>query len=359
MKMLLREALYLAVALAASWWFFLRPPPEVVGVARQAPGPMLPVELIPLLVASGESEETAAAPAVAPDAGVELDEWLEEGPEEVPEEWLASPSSPPPPELGTPEGEEQDEPGARAIDPEPSDPPVEPPANATAAEQASPREPDVPVEQPAAESATATGAAGPPRDVPELMRDPTLLAAAGAELSGEERRGFATVLLAAPEEQLAIARFFGEELVLVPRAAIDPETADPRWFRVAEEIARVEEVRGRPPLERYRQYRDLLDYEYARLPDVLRDLRRRVVSRRDVYVFAALIPAREWAVVVARRNDALALAGRELAEVRSLTLRYLELGAGAFDLAVDHVVFADGSRYRPPSSIAEKGAGTR
>lgn len=333
MRVLLREALYLAIALGVSWWFFLRPAPEVVGVARHTPGPTLPVELIPLLIAEGESEAKPAAPAV-----------------EQRDETHASSSAPPPPELGTPEGVVREEMGARALESEPSE---------TVAEQESPRESDVPEESPAAESATATGPADAPQAVSELMRDPTLLAAAGAELSGEERRGFATVLLAAPEDQLAIARFFGEELVLVPRAAIDPETADPRWFRVADEPARVEEVRGRPLLERYRQYRDLLDYEYARLPDVLRELRLRVVSRRDVYVFAALIPAGEWAVVVARRNEALAHAMRDLADVRSFTLRYLELGAGAFDLAVDHVVFADGSRYRPPMTTAEKGAGTR
>ena len=330
----------------------------------------------------------------------------------------APPPMPPPPELGTPEGEPR-EPSARAPEPEPREPAGEASAGEGQSETAGARTPpsaaprgsedaaapvaseesraepppaaapeppvlELPAAQPvpvarqsepsptkSASAATPEAGApsseeGPraqqvrdgPRDVSALMRDPTLLAAADAEIAGEERRGFATVLLAAPEDQLAIARFFGEELVLVPREALDPEASEPHWFRVATGSAQVEEVHGRAPLEGYRQYRDLFDYDYSRLPDAVRELRRRSASRRDVYVFAALIPAREWAVVVARRGEALARSGRELAEVRRFVLRYLELAEGAFDLTVDHIVFADGSRY-PPHSAAEKGTRTQ
>jgi len=60
-------------------------------------------------------------------------------------------------------------------------------------------------------------AAPAPRPAAELRHDPRLLSLARAELAETTRHGFATVLLASPEEQIDIARSFGEALVLVPR----------------------------------------------------------------------------------------------------------------------------------------------
>ena len=59
------------------------------------------------------------------------------------------------------------------------------------------------------------------------MSDSELLASAKSELSGEVRKGFSTVFITAPEDQIAIAKFFSEELVLVPRMAMDPKATDP------------------------------------------------------------------------------------------------------------------------------------
>jgi len=180
------------------------------------------------------------------------------------------------------------------------------------------------------------------------MTNGELLASARSELSGEVRKGFSTVFVTAPEDQVAIARFFGEELVLVPRAAMDPEATDSAWFRVSDSpAARIEHVRGHPPLARYRQYRDLFDYEYARLPGPLRDLRRSVLLRSEVYLFAALIPPGEWAAVIGRRREALERSGRAAADVRRFVVRYDRQGEGTYDIAVQEIVFQDGTRFRP------------
>ena len=183
------------------------------------------------------------------------------------------------------------------------------------------------------------------------MADSELLEVAAAELAGERPRGFDTTLLCAPEEQVEIARFFGEELVLVPWRAMDPEATDVTYFRLevgaGASGGRVEAVHGRPPLEGYRQFRDLFEYEYSRLPEPLRELRRSVLTRTEVFLFAALIPASEWALVVGRRREALAEAGAEHEDVREFILHYVRLADGAFDLRVEEIVFADGSRYRP------------
>jgi hypothetical protein len=339
------------IALCLSWWMFLRPAADAVGVARGSPGPMLSVELTPVLVADDESVAAVAPPAAAPDAEAAAEEGADDS--------LGGASAPPPPELGTPEGELREELGAKTTETDSSEPAPDPPSGETLATEASSAESSEPEAAPTPRSESSTNPAEASSSVAAQMRDPSLLAAAEEEISGKERRGFTTVFLAAPEAQLAIARYFGEELVLVPRAAIDPEANDPRWYRVDGSPERVEEVRGRPPLEQYRQYRDLLDYPYARLPDVLRELRRRAISRRDVYVFAALVPVREWAVVVARRNEVLTQAGRDLSDVRSFVLRYLDLGDGTFDLAVEDVVFADGAHYHPLRKEEEKEARTQ
>jgi len=359
------------------------PPPEEVAPApiartEAAPIPVAPLEAPRVEVAGVEVEEqdaSSAASAPPPPRAESAAAEVDSAPSGAP--------APPPPELGAPEGTPREAPApvpVAAKAPESSPPPRQPPPPAPTPESPPPRasehvalpatrapvevapQPEIPEQSPVASSAAASAARQPEtpspagdahaasdaedaREVAELMRDPALLAAAAAELGGEERRGFATVLLATPEEQLAIARFFGEELVLVPRQTLDPGAQDPHWFRVAPEDGHVEELRGRPALEQYRQYRDLFDYEYSRLPETLRELRRSLLARGDVYLFAALLPAREWAVVIARRAEALARSGRDPEDVRTFVLRYRPLAGGSFDLAVDHVVFADGSRY--------------
>ena len=181
--------------------------------------------------------------------------------------------------------------------------------------------------------------------VDELMNDVELVEAARREMNGEVRRGFATVIVSAPEDQLDLARAFGEELVLVPKAALDPENPG-RWYRLSLDAgARVVPVDGPVPLARYTQYRDLFAFDYERLPEPLRTLRRQVVARSDVYLFAALIPAAEWAVVIGRREDALAQSTRSLEEVESFVLRAVRRTDGSFDFDVDEIAFADGTRF--------------
>ncbi len=178
------------------------------------------------------------------------------------------------------------------------------------------------------------------------MEDAQLVADARRELSGEVRRGFRTDLLCAAEDQIDIARFFGEQLVLVPRQALDPDVESPRWYRLdVDGQPFVETVSDREPLELYRQYRDLFDYEYARLPEALRRLRRSVLARSEIYLFAALIPVPEWAVVVGRRREALASTGRDLTEVSRFVLRYERRADDGFDLRVQEIVFSDGTRH--------------
>ncbi len=330
-----RHALLLALSAALSWWLLLGWPPRpslpqapdeapasvallpllLAPVADVAPEPEPAPEPTPELEPAPEPEapepprpDPVVAAATTPDPQPPVEAPAEPEPELEPEEPGASThdETPPPPELGAPEGEL--EPGGSAAPDEP-----------TVAEQ-----------------------------VGALMRDEELLDEARAELAGERTHGFATVLVAAPEEQVEIARFFGEELVLVPRSTLDPDAARPRYFRLGVDgDAQVEAVAGRPPLERYRQYRDLFDYEYGRLPESLRSLRRSVLARSEVYLFAALIPTSEWAVVVARRREALRDADAELGDVRRFVLRYVRAEDGAFDLRVEEIVFADGSRYRP------------
>lgn len=243
--------------------------------------------------------------------------------------------TPPPPELGTPDGAEELPPSdveTGTADPEPA---LDPATEAEAPE-------------PIAASAA--------RASEELMADPELRAAARAELSGEASHGFATVLLASPREQLDIAHFFGEELLLIPRASIDPRQERPHYFRLdGRTPPRVERVDARPPLESWRQYRDLFDYEYAALPNPLRELRRSVLARGEIYLFAALVPAREWAVVVGRRREALEASQRAPSEVRRYVLRYQRRADAGYDLRVEEIQFTDGSRFQPQAVPAHPG----
>lgn len=305
-----RQLLFLALASGVSWWFLLRVPtdseaipvpsdiPAALSVDTQIDAPEPPSKAGP---ASAEplAKTAPSQPTPAQDR-----------------------SAPPPPELGAPEGK---------TDPEATPVPAEV-AHKDRAE-----------EIPLAESS------GTPVD--ELRQDPELLEEARREFEGEVRRGFSTVLLAAPEDQLDLARTFGEELVLVPRAALDPSAANPTYFRLRRSGSpSVERVQQSPPLESYRQYRDLFDYEYSRLPEPLRELRRSVVSRDEVYLFAALIPVSEWAVVLGRRQEALEQLGTDPDSIRRFTLRYVRTRTGGFDLQVEQVELADGSIRRMPTN---------
>ena len=70
------------------------------------------------------------------------------------------------------------------------------------------------------------------RTFASCQADEALMAQARVELSEGARKGLTTVLLAAPEEQLEIARFFSEEVVLVPRSTLG-EGASPRPEQLA------------------------------------------------------------------------------------------------------------------------------
>lgn len=314
----LRELLFFGMALSVSWWLFLMNPDDVSAPVEAEVEPrdtrVLPVAVLPEVVASSATVVAEAEP---------VQEDSQERPDEQASQAVSEAAS-------VPEIAPAQEEGAPA---------PEPLAEGVEDEQAS-FEDGVPggAEQ-GGESIDKVGEAG--RSTSELERDPELAAAAHAELSGEVRRGFDTVLLAAPEEQLDIARAFGEELVLVPRRALDP-AGKAHYFRLELDGApRVERVGEAPPLE-LRRYRDLFDYEYARLPEGLRNLRRSVLARSEVYIFAALIPLSEWAVVVGRRREALDAAGLTADDVRRFDMRYVRTASGQFDLRVESIVLADG-----------------
>jgi len=297
--------------------------------------------------------------------------------DEPPPALEATPAEPQPTELGTPEGADQappEEPAPELHDPvevaaaSAPEPASEPKSAETDGSAPGETELDLPAPRPGpgpgdappaiAPSTSARAAEPPPRAEPPpakkaegrtfeaCRQDAALMAQARSELAEGSRKGLTTVLLAAPEDQLEIARFFGEELVLVPKTTLDASAA-PRYFRLADAGSRgVETVPSAPPLEGHRQYRDLFDYEYARLPAALRDLRRSVPAREDVFLFAALLSPPEWALVIARRQEALARAGRDLSSVRQFVLRYAREPRGGFDLRVVEIVFSDGSRVR-------------
>lgn len=315
----MRQLLLLTISGLLSWWVFLYKPTAERTPVTETSEPSI-MDVIPILagVLPPQPQETQQAESEepAPSSNEPAPPSVSEAEPEEPaaEEEIAAL----PPELGTPEGAEE----------------IENPAVEPAEEEGS------------KDSGSEEQASAAEPSSEELMEDPALLALADAELGGETQKGFATVFLAAPEDQLAIAKFFGEELVLVPRSALDPEDPSPSYFHLTGSGA-VGTVSARPSLEEYRQYRDLFDYEYARLPSELRALRRSVLARNEVYLFAALIPRQEWAVVIAIRGRALELAGRKMEDVKRFVIRYVRRSGGGFDFLVEEIRFADGSRFRP------------
>jgi hypothetical protein len=369
MRALARELFLLAVAAALSCWMFLGSTPT----ARETVLPLTAPVALSLALAPPASDVEAAseqAPPASPalaEAEPLLPSQAAPEPEAVPEPEHALP----PPELGTPEGDPDVPHGtptatAAAADESEEEPEAEPEAASAAPLDEPELAPAVaemlPAEEPIAAEDDAAAAAGPASapSATELMQDAALVAEAQGELASEAPRGFATVFLAAAEDQLDIARAFGEELVLVPKSALDPSNPRPRWFRIAlDGVPRVEPMQGPPPLERYRQYRDFFEYEYARLPAPVRELRRSVLTRSEIYVFGALIPPAEWAVVMARRRAALAATGRELDEVRRFVARMTRIADGSFDVDIDEIVFADGVRHRVPPRMTGTHGGTQ
>jgi len=311
MTFLLRQSFGFGLALALTWWLLYRAPAPTpaVGVTDSVG----PVGLEPVVENAVDVSDLAAVAPQPPQT-------VADAPETV--------AIPPPPEAGSRDGSPEGE----------------------APEAISDHERDSDVAAPVHEPSPAE--VGPPRpDAVQLATDRTLLAAAERELSGEAALGFSTVLVSSPEDQLEIARAFGEEVVLVPRAALDPEAAGVVSYQLDLSAApRVVEVAGRPALERYRQYRDLFSYDFERLPRPLRTLRSSVVRRDEVFLFAALIPAREWAVVVGRRQEAVRALGIAETEVERFVLRYIRLADGSFDLSVDEVHHVDGRRLVPSFS---------
>ena len=288
-----RALLFLALSAVLSWQFLLRQP-----------------DAAPLLPQPVARTELAVAPAVVPETS-KSEPRPEERMEPQPE------PTPPPKERGDPDGDESEE----RDDPVPEKKPAE------SREQKIRREHD------------------------DIRQSSEQIEEATSEVTGETRRGFRTVLYSAAEDQLAIARYFGEQLVVVPRKGLDPRR--PHYFLVdAGAAGTVNRVNEKAPLHRFRQYRDFFAFEYSDLPGVVRALRRKVPVRSEIFLFAALIPPSEWAVVMARRVAALDTCQREqtgqartIEDLRRVEMRYVALPGGGFDIEVKQLVFADGKRW--------------
>ena len=297
----------MVVSAVFSWWLFLRPPAGATTAVARTDREDSPLTL--------EPRQAPSLPAV-----------------EKPVAEL--PPAPPPKEAGTPEGKPED------------DAPVgEPKAEAEAEKK--PR--------PAPEPETTRGDAMR-AEMEAIAESEALIDRAEAEMRGQTQHGFHTTLHCAAQDQLRIARFFDEPVVLVPRSGLNPRAS--LYYRIdPRRPSRVETVRAALPLQRYRQYRNLFAFPYESLPKPLRELRRRVFVRGDIYLFAALIPAREWALVIARREGALLArnrsrggAPRTLEDVRRFTMRYVPLAGEAYDIRVTEIHFADGERWKPERS---------
>ena len=338
MKGLIRQAISYALALACTWWILFVAPgpssePDPVEVAEPVAGP------VSLQIVAEQSVEVASLDSDGPD-GSDVE------PESEPEIEVPLP----PVEAGSRDGSEDG-----TIDEQVAEPDT---AEGVDAAAAAADEPEVTAE-------SQSTADGPERaDAATLANDAELLDVAAQELAGTAKLGFSTALHSLPEDQLDIAKAFGELLVLVPRAALDPEAEGVVSYRLdVSGTPRIVEVGGRPPLERYRQYRDLFHYEFKRLPRPLRTLRNSVVRRDQVYLFAALIPVEEWAIVVGRRREAVLALGVEESDVERYVLRYVRLPGGRFDFSVDEVTLADGRRLTPPpyspQSSARSGRASR
>jgi hypothetical protein len=267
-----RGLLFLAVSALLSWHFLLRVPTAAPAIPQ---GP--------------ERMEIAVAPGIVPPAVEQTPEITPE-PEPEPEPEIV----PPPPERGDPDGDKEEK-----------------------------RAEPVPEEKPQPKETASQRAR---REVEEIRESEEQVEKAADEVTGKTRQGFRTVLYSAAEDQLAIARYFGEQLVVVPRKGLDPRR--PHYYLVdAGGSGTVTRVDEKAPLDRFRQYRDFFAFEYS------------------------VIPPSEWAVVMARRAAALEACAREqgkarrLEDLRRVEMRYVALPGGGFDIAVKQLVFADGTRW--------------
>ncbi len=340
----LRRSLSVLLALVLTWAALHTVPAAGLGAtATEAPEPIPRTQLRPV-TESAVSVESIEAPEVEMQA--EEPQVTEEAVEESPQELAAvepPAMEPESTEEAVPEAAAQ-APGEAAPDsPEESDAPAVAAAELGTAdgdEESELREVGEDVEQ-----------ASPRRTAQDLSTDASLTKLAAKELSGGQAAlGFSTVLISSPEDQLDIARAFGEEVVLVPKGALAEDGQAESFqlqFRGARE-PKVVAVKGRPDLERSRQYRDLFAYEFQHLPPKVRELRRAVIRRDEVFLFAALIPASEWAVVIGRRREACEHAGISEDDVDQYVLRYVRTRTGGFDFTVDELLLANGERIRSP-----------
>jgi hypothetical protein len=299
---LLRASLFLAVSAVVSWHFLLRP-------TDTAPAKAPKIARIEIAVAPGVVPEPAADEAPS-EAAPETNTEPAPAPE-IPEAPIPEPEeAPPPPERGDPDGEE-----------------------------------DIEASEPVPEVSKEEQARG---EIASIRGSSVKVQRAADELSGKTRRGFRTVLYSSAEDQLAIARTFGEQLVLVPRKGLDPKRPYYYLLDAADSDSSTGSVRRiaeKAPLEQFRQYRDFFAFEYSDLPDAVRGLRRKVTVRSDVFLFAALIPPSEWAVVMSRRATALQQSGSKIEDLRRAEMRYVALPGGGYDIQVKQLIFADGSRW--------------
>ncbi len=326
---LLRELLLMAGAGWLTWWLLLVPRPAA-GPAPPAPAPAPSLRLQP---------RTLNATAPAPEAS----------------------AAAPAPESGTPEGEKdrpprvaEEEQGGDAEEAAPEEATGESTAAAApeeAAEEAVAEAEDPPPDETPGSAAGGETAAAD--EVRQVMEDAGLRSQARRELAGEASQGFATTILARPEDELDLARFFGERIVMIPKQAFGSE--DPWWYGLDLATGEIRRHDGAPPLaavQQAREYRSqYIDQgQYPRLPDAIRAFRRSFLgtSWKDIYFFGALLSEAEWALVIARRQKALAAAPDPTKPVRRFVLAYRRLDGGAFDLQVRRIEFADGSTFQPP-----------
>lgn len=187
-------------------------------------------------------------------------------------------------------------------------------------------------------------------ELKEIGRSKALLDKANKELSGKSKRGFETIIKTRSEEIIELARAFGGRILLIPKAGLNPKA---HYFYELDVTGtpKVVKVTGEAP-PTLSKTRNLLRFEYRQLSAPLRVLRRTVPNRGDIYQFVAIIPAREWAVVIARRNASLDLYNRTQAEkktfddVRAVEMDYVPLAGGGFDVRVLGFRFADGTRWQ-------------
>jgi len=298
--------------------------PPVQGEAEEEGGPPPPP--------AGSDQDAAAAAAVAAAAAAAAAETEAAASQPEPE--------PAPAEAGDPEGAEEEE---TVRDPE------------TAAEEEPPVE-EPPEQEEVPDGTGAADAKALEREMEQVVSSEELIRRAQQEVTGQTRRGFSTGFSTKAGDQLELARYFDEPIILVPRAGL--RRGNEHYYRLRlGPPDEVELVKKAPPLEQYRQYRDLLDkrFSYDALPAPIRELRRRVFVRGDIYLFAALIPPREWGLVIVRREAALAAynqnhsgPARTYDDVRKFSMRYVRLPGGAFDIRVARIQFADGTLWEPP-----------